>query len=1575
MLPTKSRSSSPTRDTTEKVPGTPSPKRKKMFTVARSVPSTPTLDLSGANDTLFPLGKSSASKEEVKSVLIKQLRRDNNGKIVAHAALGNPDDIEQFDDYLLSTPSGGLKGSRAKNQSLRSLKNQNGLNKQGTFKRQGSRMAKSPSNLSLIGSDANGQSSSSVAGDGRSETPSPPDVTASKAKRQMIEYKKMLRAMPIHERISMEREKKVLLIWETRNREWENFRAKMSKKLKKPEEELVMSKASEYRQQMEEYDLINKATPQEEKHGNEYWSVSLRDEGTRYVPVGNVFSGLFCPVREDKNPMTEMIRRPMDIHRQPSPEKHGGAHHGKFNEALLARKRLLRRNIQQIRPHVIDGGHCDGLKVESQDLFEWATTSSQLHYDQLLQNERTSEEEARRQTAAGVTITLPSDRRQRDEPSPSPEEQVLIGPSLQLVDATTGKPASHEDEIHLSFHAAIATVQTKDLLLRNPGAIAIQYTWAEYGPSHRDFAVDAAGLQPRTFVSQETGVLLPHETKRLQFSFYSSTPGVFLEKWKVIIDPYLAEHNNELLYAAEHTVHLTCAAVDNRAPFQARKRYTTAVERKSTEYMVESLLRQIFTNIEYPVHVVRDMDEEKKRDTFELTNRRLSVHYTPEIYEGMAMLFERAQNLILADKQAKLMQVGGASGRADPTPSTELSPRPPILPMGTPTWDGQLPSLALAAKEADEISKANFKAQTPRNEITDDDDEDDDDENGEDDDDDVSSPRVKKVAFKPLFQLAYEELRHLALFRPHAPSILFADIARNMAFLCGEIPVVAGILALKGAPDIHADLCLRTADFLHQTVDMSVSALFEKETTLAVEHFQRKQVWIQDKLPMATGLFGKAIALVSTNLVLHVDLDVAHCFVLGPSDDAAPPSTPAIPPLVAATPGAPTTTTDGNALPPPPSPVPSEWKWMEGIETFTPAKIAHVAGMIQSLVQGYTAQFAGPAPPSSTTTTIHIVLFSAMSTPKRTKVKKKHAPLLASPNVAIPSMKHVAEKLQVVLDLPVNYVSTIEALHELVGPKPSPSSPVLDESAATTPSPASSVEGEAPLVESAQPTPPTLAFHVHLVESFELLRNPPPPKVDSTPVEEKPKEEKKEKGAKKGAPPAKGGQKDDELKPSTGAAPSQEKRASVAYASPDLRLQAVWSDLFADIVTDALNGWVDVVVSDTFGHEDWHTIAALQPTRQLRLLGPRLLGEFQRVARVIQPHRELTLRHHPRGKLCVVLGGKSYSDKMLLFDGLLEVADEIYVCGAVANAMWRYFHLDKDERKTCAGEVGFEVDVEPAMSWRVMDSLRSKAARYSVKIYLPFDWKVGDAPLETDDPATRPSTAADGAAAVVVEDEDEEDDDDDNDDDDGDDDEDDAPKKHKKEKKKAEPVVVMEPPQVPEPVALQSYDGTVLHMAYTDEDGNVGTEWFCLDDLMPGCLSRFLCRTKSPVDGTSIPTPHVHDWITRTFDTGPLSTQALVARLDPTERLVVAGLPGMVEFAEFQSSARELAALVMRKQTLTNDVLIVGTQTHEWMQRLADTAALATARENAAVVKYLVAGAAHPALVTISSTTDSRDQM
>ena len=55
--------------------------------------------------------------------------------------------------------------------------------------------------------------------------------------------------------------------------------------------------------------MLEGATPAELKHGSEYWMMSLRGMGTRYV-LWEIFFGLFCPVNEEKEFTIDVVRQP-----------------------------------------------------------------------------------------------------------------------------------------------------------------------------------------------------------------------------------------------------------------------------------------------------------------------------------------------------------------------------------------------------------------------------------------------------------------------------------------------------------------------------------------------------------------------------------------------------------------------------------------------------------------------------------------------------------------------------------------------------------------------------------------------------------------------------------------------------------------------------------------------------------------------------------------------------------------------------------------------------------------------------------------------------------------------------------------------------------------------------------------------------------------------------------------------------------------------------------------------------------------------------------------------------------------
>jgi hypothetical protein len=109
---------------------------------------------------------------------------------------------------------------------------------------------------------------------------------------------KLLARLPFNQRLSLTREKRAMKQWGTRRDEWSSVSEATAGKIGKPAHHLMMNTASGQRERNEAYQLLQAAMPLHEKHGGDmYWEMSLRGQGERYLPVGNIFSGLYVKVR------------------------------------------------------------------------------------------------------------------------------------------------------------------------------------------------------------------------------------------------------------------------------------------------------------------------------------------------------------------------------------------------------------------------------------------------------------------------------------------------------------------------------------------------------------------------------------------------------------------------------------------------------------------------------------------------------------------------------------------------------------------------------------------------------------------------------------------------------------------------------------------------------------------------------------------------------------------------------------------------------------------------------------------------------------------------------------------------------------------------------------------------------------------------------------------------------------------------------------------------------------------------------------------------------------------------------
>ena len=100
--------------------------------------------------------------------------------------------------------------------------------------------------------------------------------------------------------------------WEAQKREWERIKQERAIAFDKRPGDLVMERCDEHRRKLEILSHLNMAVPIAEREGGEpwLWKMSLRDNWTRWVNVGNEFSGLFYVRDEMAFVDAEQVRRP-----------------------------------------------------------------------------------------------------------------------------------------------------------------------------------------------------------------------------------------------------------------------------------------------------------------------------------------------------------------------------------------------------------------------------------------------------------------------------------------------------------------------------------------------------------------------------------------------------------------------------------------------------------------------------------------------------------------------------------------------------------------------------------------------------------------------------------------------------------------------------------------------------------------------------------------------------------------------------------------------------------------------------------------------------------------------------------------------------------------------------------------------------------------------------------------------------------------------------------------------------------------------------------------------------------------
>jgi len=302
----------------------------------------------------------------------------------------------------------------------------------------------------------------------------------------------------------------------------------------------VMLSGDEYRERVEEFDLIEKAMPREDKYRDNLWFMSLRDSWARFIPLGSIFSGLFCVVQEKAlaDKAFTVVRDPTKPSMVNTKLQHTLARDGtqhSFNvrgdansipksswvnmEGIWQKEQYLGPNVKELLPFRVD---TEGLMVTGSNGIDSVLPGEGLD-DEYLDDEGSQPD------------SIPS-RITRKGAATVKGEENMVGPGLELRDP------------NITFNSSPNNVAKQRVCVFNHGTAAVHYRWEKTEKAGK-LGLPLRGSVPiggGFWCCQDKGVLQPGMGCEFPFAFKSSLCGIYTSVWKMVTVPEMPETNQPL---------------------------------------------------------------------------------------------------------------------------------------------------------------------------------------------------------------------------------------------------------------------------------------------------------------------------------------------------------------------------------------------------------------------------------------------------------------------------------------------------------------------------------------------------------------------------------------------------------------------------------------------------------------------------------------------------------------------------------------------------------------------------------------------------------------------------------------------------------------------------------------------------------------------------------------------------------------------------------------------------------------------------------------------------------------------
>lgn len=310
----------------------------------------------------------------------------------------------------------------------------------------------------------------------------------------------------------------------------------------------VMFSGDEFREKVEEYELIEKAMPREEKYRDNLWFMSLRDSWARFIPLGSIFSGLFCVVREKslsekaftvvRNPMNQsMVNTKLQktlaqdgtehqFHTRAGPESVPKSSWVNM-DGIWQKERQLKHNVNELLPFRVD---TEGLMIQGSNGIDTALPEPE-------------EEDEVNTAVSGVTARTSKTNKTKKSATVAGGADVS-GPGLDLCHP------------NIAFDSSPDQVATERVTVVNTGTTAMHYKWEKMQKEGK-LGLPLRGIDPPGggfWCCDDSGVLMPGMTTEFPFAFKSHLSGIYTATFRMTTVPEMPEGSEPLVVSMRGVV-------------------------------------------------------------------------------------------------------------------------------------------------------------------------------------------------------------------------------------------------------------------------------------------------------------------------------------------------------------------------------------------------------------------------------------------------------------------------------------------------------------------------------------------------------------------------------------------------------------------------------------------------------------------------------------------------------------------------------------------------------------------------------------------------------------------------------------------------------------------------------------------------------------------------------------------------------------------------------------------------------------------------------------------------------------